>query len=126
ELRMPAVEEERQVGMAAPGLDAPGDHRLVVAGGAAVEHAALRHHGGSVDAELAPLLGDHAAGACHDRPTLAFDSELDDEGLAVGHEPLAVALAVTRALEQLGRRLRVGLPPDAAERPGALGGAVGD
>src|SRR4029077_13698439 len=71
ELRMPAVEEERKVGMAAPGLDAPGDHRLEIAGSAAVEHAALRHHGRGVDAEFAPLLGDHDAGAGHHRPALA-------------------------------------------------------
>src|SRR5581483_231988 len=75
ELRVPAVEEERQVGMAAPGLDAPRHHRLEIAGLPAVDHAALGDHGGSIDAELTPLLDDHRAGPRHHRSRLAFDHQ---------------------------------------------------
>ena len=112
--------------MAAPGLDAPGDHGLEIAGRAAVDHAALRHHRRGVDAELAPLLGDHAAGARHDRPAFALDHQADDERLAVGHEPLVALLGKAGALQQLLRGLRIGLPPAAAERLGDLVGAARD
>ena len=86
------VEEERQVGVAAPGLDAPRDHRFEVAGGAAIVHDALRHDGAGIDAELPPLLRDHAAGAGHHRAHVAFHVMWMANGLPSVGEPLVAAL----------------------------------
>src|SRR5919106_119133 len=54
ELGMPAVEEERQIGMAAPGLDAAGHDGLEIAAVATRHQRALGDVDGRVDAELTP------------------------------------------------------------------------
>src|SRR5204862_2783514 len=59
ELRMPAVEEERQIGMAAPGLDAPRNDGVEIPRSPAIVHRPLRDIRLGVDAELPPLLRDH-------------------------------------------------------------------
>ena len=121
ELRMPAVEEERQVGMAAPGLDAPGDDRLEVAGGC-----------GGRPACLAPprswrrcRTGAIAARSCVPARVITGRASpstmiLMVNGLPSGVIHLSPALAEAGLLQQLLRRLRIGLPPAAAERLGDL------
>src|SRR5690242_8642405 len=101
--------------MTAPGLDAPGYNHFEVAGRAPIKHGALRDHGAGIDAELAPLLRDHAASASHDGTRFAFHGDMDGERLTARHVPLAAALGEPSLLKQFRRRLGVRLPPAAPE-----------
>ena len=78
-------------------------------------NAAWAELGGGVDAEAPPLLGDHRPGAGHDRPRFALDHHLDREALTVRHVPVVALAGEAGALEELGCRLGVLLPPSEPE-----------
>ena len=113
ELRVPTVEEERQVGVASPGLDRPADLGLEIA----VEHLVPNlwiHSAGRIDAGLDPLLHDDRS----ETRQHAFGdmAQLDGKPLAVRHVPRVAALFESRVLQQQCRRLQVLAPPAVAER----------
>ena len=102
ELRMPAVEEKRQIRMAAVSLDAPGNQSLEIASDASVQHrGALGDFSLRIDTELTPLLDDHGSGSGQDWTAFALDHQLDRERLAVGRVPSIAAFRVAGLLQEL-------------------------
>ena len=92
--------------MPAPGLHAPRDHRLVVAGGAGIDHGALSHdvlasmpncrHCWAIIEPARVIVGRRS-------PSTVI---LIEKGSPFGTVPLAAALAQARLDEELGRGLR--------------------
>src|SRR5215469_11015294 len=102
---MPTVQKEGQVGMAAPGLDAPANRRLVVAGLHSREKAAWIGLCLRINAELPPFLSNHGTGTGHRRSRFTFYQQRNREGRAVGFHPLVTAFFVPGPLEKFGRDL---------------------
>src|SRR5215472_9074210 len=113
---MPTVEKEGQIGMAAPGLHAPGNRRLVVAGFHARKKAAWVGLRLRVDTELPPFLSNHRPGTGHGWPRFTFYQQGDGERCPVGFHPLVAAFLKAGPLEEFGSDFGIGLPPASTKR----------
>src|SRR5258708_5303648 len=108
---MPTIEEEREVRVAAPGLDTPGHRRLKITGSDAGEEVAWIGLRLRVNSELPPFLGNHGSGAGHHWPLVAFYEQRDGESRTVGFHPFTAGFLEAGSFEQLGGNLRIGFPP---------------